>query len=407
MDSKDNLIRLNDKNLLTPNNPIIPVIYGDGIGPEITQCAIEVINAAVLKSYHKVKKVSWLKLPAGEEAEKKYGDRFPKITERSLLKYRFMLKGPLETPVGKGFRSINVHIRLLLDLYANIRPVKYINGLDSPLKDPKKVDMVIFRENTDDLYTGIEWRYDSKDAAAVRKFLNYKMNVSISGDSGIGIKPMSMEKTKRIARLAIKYAIANRRKVITIMHKGNIMKFTEGAFREWAYQVAIEEFRKYIVTEEEVNQKYNGRLPDGKILVNDRIADNMFQQIITRPGSYDLILAPNLNGDYISDAAGALIGNIGVLGGANIGDFGGVFEAVHGTAKKYAGKDVANPMGIIKAGELLLTHIGWDDAAGVISRSVNKMIKERKVTNDIAKFMKVKPLGTKEFTENLLDIIGK
>lgn len=397
-------ITFNKGKWIVPDKPIILYIEGDGIGPEITQAAIKVINAAVEKAYGSKKEIKWMEVYAGEKAEKLTGNRFPQETQDMLLKYRVVLKGPLETPIGKGWKSVNVAIRLMLDLYANIRPVKYIPGLESPLKNPEKVDMIIFRENTDDLYRGIEYPYDSEEAKKIRNFLKEQLKVEIEDDTGIGVKVISKFKTQRITRLTINYAIANGRRKITIMHKGNVMKYTEGAFREWAYEVALKEYRDYIVTEEEINR---GVKSDGKVVINDRIADNMFQQIITRPDEYDIILAPNVNGDYISDAAGALIGNIGMLGGANIGDDGGMFEAIHGTAPKYAGKNVANPTGIIKGGELMLRFMGWDKAADLIEISINEAIKRKQVTQDLARFMDVKPLGTKEFANALIEIINQ
>lgn len=387
---------------ITPNKPVILYIEGDGIGPEITNAAIKVINKAVERAYKSSREIKWLEVYAGEKAQRLTGDRFPKETQEMLQKYRVVLKGPLETLIGKGWKSVNVAIRLMLDLYANIRPVKYIPGLESPLKSPEKVDMIIFRENTDDLYRGIEYPYNSEEAKKIREFLRKELNVEVEDDTGIGIKVMSKYKTQRITRLAIQYAIEHKRKKITIMHKGNVMKYTEGAFREWAYEVALNEYRDFIVTEEEISQ---GKPSDGKIIMNDRIADNMFQQIIIRPEEYDIILAPNVNGDYISDAAGALIGNIGMLGGANIGDEGGMFEAIHGTAPKYAGKNIANPTGIIKSGELMLRWMGWNEAADLIEKAINTAIKEKKVTNDIARFMGVQPLGTKEYANELTAII--
>ncbi|MEJ2778427.1 NADP-dependent isocitrate dehydrogenase [Stygiolobus sp. RP850M] len=397
-------ITFNKGKWIVPDKPIILYIEGDGIGPEITQAAIKVINAAVEKAYGSKKEIKWMEVYAGEKAEKLTGNRFPQETQDMLLKYRVVLKGPLETPIGKGWKSVNVAIRLMLDLYANIRPVKYIPGLESPLKNPEKVNMIIFRENTDDLYRGIEYPYNSEEAKKIRNFLKEQFKVEIEDDTGIGVKVISKFKTQRITRLAINYAITNGRKKITIMHKGNVMKYTEGAFREWAYEVALKEYRDYIVTEEEINR---GVKSDGKVVINDRIADNMFQQIITRPDEYDIILAPNVNGDYISDAAGALIGNIGMLGGANIGDDGGMFEAIHGTAPKYAGKNVANPTGIIKGGELMLRFMGWDKAADLIEISINEAIKRKQVTQDLARFMEVKPLGTKEFANALTEIINQ
>ncbi|BDR93525.1 NADP-dependent isocitrate dehydrogenase [Vulcanisaeta souniana] len=390
-----------------PNKPIILYIEGDGIGPEITNVAIKVIDKAVERAYGSSREIKWVKVYAGEEAERVYGNRFPEETINLITKYRVVLKGPLETPIGGGWRSINVAIRMLLDAYANVRPVKYMPGLESPLKHPERVDMVIVRENTDDLYRGIEWSWDSPEAAKLRKFLREELKVELEDDTGIGIKPISKYKTQRITRFALRFAVENKRRSVTIMHKGNIMKYTEGAFREWAYEVALKEFRDYIVTEEEVNKQYGGKAPSGKILVNDRIADNMFQQIITRPESYDVILAPNLNGDYISDAAGALIGDIGVLGGANVGDSGGMFEAVHGTAPKYAGKNVANPTGIIRGGELMLRFMGWREAANLIDKAITEAINQKKVTQDLARFMGVQPLGTREFGNALMEIIDQ
>lgn len=391
-------------NWKTPNNPIVLYIEGDGIGPEITSTTIAVVEKAVEKAYKSSRRIRWVKVYAGEAAERQTGSRFPKETEEAILNYKVVLKGPLETPVGEGFRSLNVHIRMILDLYANIRPVKYMQGLQSPLRNPEKVDLIVFRENTDDLYRGIEWSFDSREADELRNFLKSVLKINLEEDTGIGIKPMSKQKTQRIARLALKYAIQNKRKIVTIMHKGNIMKYTEGAFREWAYETAKKEFSGYVVTEQELQ---NRPLASGQVLVNDRIADNMFQQIITRPDSYDVILAPNLNGDYISDAAGALIGDIGVLGGANIGDAGGMFEAVHGTAPKYAGKNIANPTGIIRGAELMLKFMGWSEAADLMSAAIDESVRQKRVTQDLARYFNVKPIGTKEYGEALIEILDQ
>jgi len=386
----------------TPSRPIVLYIEGDGIGPEVTRAAMRVVDAAVEKAYGGSRTIVWRKVLAGGEAEKEKGSRFPQDTEEAILKYRVVLKGPLETPVGEGWRSLNVYIRMLLDLYANIRPVKYMNGLQSPLRNPEKVDLVIFRENTDDIYRGIEWRYDSQEAKKLRDILRGDFGVDLEDDTGIGIKPMGKRKTQRIARLAIRYALDNHRRSVTIMHKGNIMKFTEGAFREWVYEVAKNEFGDKIVTEESLAGQ---PAPPGKLLINDRIADNMFQQIITRPENYDVILAPNLNGDYISDAAGALIGDIGVLGGANIGDSGGMFEAVHGTAPKYAGKNIANPTGMIRGAQLMLEFMGWVEASKLIEVAINRSVSDKKVTQDLARYFGVAPLGTKEYADALTKYI--
>ncbi|BBG25495.1 Isocitrate dehydrogenase [Sulfuracidifex tepidarius] len=381
-----------------PSNPTILYIEGDGIGPEITRAAIKVINTAVKRAYSGSREIEWKEVLAGEKAFKEKGDRFPQETKDNIEEYRVVLKGPLETLIGKGWKSINVAIRLMLDLYANIRPVKYINGIESPLKNAEKVDMMIFRENTDDLYRGIEYTYNSSEAKMIRDFLKEKLNVEIEDDTGIGIKVISKAKTQRITRLATKYAIEKKRKKITIMHKGNVMKYTEGAFREWAYETILSEFRESVVTEDEINRGVKG---EGKVIINDRIADNMFQQIILRPDEYDVILAPNVNGDYISDAAGALVGNIGMLGGANIGDNGGMFEAIHGTAPKYAGKNMANPTGIIRGGELMLNFMGWYEASNLIEKAIEKAIEKKKVTQDIARFMNVVPLSTSDFADVL------
>jgi len=399
-------IRFENGKWIAPKRPIILYIEGDGIGPEITNAAIKVINTAVQKAYGSDREIRWMEVYAGEKGEKLTGNRFPEETQKMLLKYRVVLKGPLETPIGKGWKSVNVAIRMMLDLYANIRPVKYVPGIESPIKNPEAVDMIIFRENTDDLYRGIEYPFDSEQAKKIRKFLKEELRVELEEDTGIGIKVMSRFKTQRITRMAIKYAIEHGRRKITIMHKGNVLKYTEGAFREWAYETALKEFRDYVVTEEEVNTVYGGKVPENKIVLNDRVADNMFQQIITRPAEYDIILAPNLNGDYISDAAGALVGNIGMLGGANVGDSGGMFEAIHGTAPKYAGKNVANPTGIIKGGELMLRFMGWNEAADLIERAIAEAIRQKKVTQDIARFMNVPALTTTEYTQTLVDIIN-
>ncbi len=379
----------------------IAYIKGDGIGPEVVESSMSVVNAAVKKSSGIIE---WVEAKAGSEAEKEYGDRLPEECINTIKDCKVAIKGPIETPVGKGFKSINVRLRLLFDLYANIRPVKYVQGISSPIVNPERVNMVIFRENTDDLYRGIEWKSDSAEAGKVRDFLNSNFNSGIENDAGIGIKVISRAKTERITRMALKYAINHNRRSITIMHKGNIMKYTEGAFREWAYSVAQNEFRDRIVTESDIA---SGKSASGKILFNDRIADNMFQQIITRPEEYDIILAPNLNGDYISDAAGALIGNIGVLGGANIGDEYAVFEAVHGTAPKYAGKNTANPMGMMKACSLMLEHIGMGDAASLMDNAISAVLEKKIATKDIARYMGTEPAGTREFSDAVIEKINR
>ncbi len=376
---------------IVPEKPVILYSNGDGIGPEIMNATRKVVDAA---TGIEKKSISWKEVLLGDSAEELKGDRFPEESIKAINDYRVLLKAPLNTPVGKGFKSINVRIRMLLDLYANIRPVKFMPGLESPLKNPEKVNLTIFRENTDDLYLGYEWSYDTEEAKKIRNFLKNEFNIDISDDSGIGIKPMSRYKTQRITRLAIKYAMDNNLKKITIMHKGNVMKYTEGAFREWAYETALNEFSDYVSQND-----------SNKIIINDIIADNMFQQIITRPDEYQVILAPNVDGDYISDAAGALIGNIGTLGGANIGDNGAMFEAVHGTAPKYAGKNIADPLGLIRGAQLMLKYMGWNNAVNAIERAIQASISEKKVTNDLARFFGVEPLGTTEYGDYLVDKI--
>ncbi len=388
-----------------PNKPIILYILGDGIGPEIVSVAIEVANKAVELAYGSSRQIKWLEVYAGEKAEKLVGNRLPQETIEALQRYRVVLKGPLETPVGGGWRSINVAIRLLLDTYANVRPVKYIQGIESPLKNPERIDWVIVRENTDDLYRGFEWQWDSPEAAKLRRFLKEELKVDVDEDCGLGVKPISRWRTQRVARFAFRFAVSNKRRSVTIMHKGNVMKYTEGAFREWAYEVALKEFRDYVVTEDEVNKLYGGKVPQGKILVNDRMADNMFAQLVTRPESYDVILAPNVNGDYISELAASLMGNVGMIGAANVGDTAVMVEAMHGTAPKYAGKNVANPTSEIRAIELLLRFMNWTEAANLLDKAITEAIKQRKVTQDIARYMGITPLGTREYGKALMEIM--
>ncbi len=399
-------IRVENGRLVVPDKPIVAYIEGDGIGPEIVTAARKVIDAAVEKAYGGRRRIVWWELYAGHKAMKIYGELLPEDTLNGIRYTLVALKGPLETPVGGGYRSLNVAIRQALDLYANIRPVFYF-GQPAPHCYAEHDNFIIFRENTEDLYAGIEWPADSPEAKKLREFLRKEFGIVIREDAGIGIKPISKFATQRLMRKALRWAIENRNRVVTIMHKGNIMKYTEGAFREWAYEVALTEFRDYVVTEEELQTKYGGKLPEGKILVNDRIADNMLQQIITRPWDYEIIVAPNVNGDYISDEANALVGGIGMAAGLNAGDFIAVAEPVHGTAPKYAGKDVANPTAEILSGVMLLKHIlGWRDAADLIINAIKRAIKEKKVTQDLARHMPgVKPLRTSEYTQVLIEYI--
>ncbi len=398
-------VTIKDGKLVVPDEPIIVYIEGDGIGPQIVTQARAVMDAAIEKAYGGRRRIVWWEAYAGEKAQKLYGELLPEDTVLAIRYTVLALKGPLTTPVGTGFRSLNVALRKKLDLYANIRPVQYF-GQPAPHCHADKVDFVIFRENTEDLYAGIEWTYDSPEAEKLRKFLKEELGVEIRPDAGIGIKPISIYGTKRLMRKAMKYAIEYGRSPVTIMHKGNIMKYTEGAFRNWAYEVATEEFREYVVTEQELWEQYNGELPEGKILVNDRIADNMLQQIITRPWDYDIIVAPNVNGDYISDEANALVGGIGMAAGMNAGDYMALAEPVHGTAPKYAGKDVANPTAEILSGCLLLEYMGWKEASALIKDAIRKAIAEKKVTQDLARHMPgVQPLKASEYTQVLIDHI--
>ncbi len=398
------LIKIEQGVWKVPSRPIIAYIEGDGIGPEVVKPTIEIVNEAVQLCYGSSREIKWVKLYAGDEAEKLYGTRLPDETIKMLEKIRVLLKGPLYTPPGGGWRSINVYLRQYFDLYANIRPVKYFEGLPSPLRNPQGIDMVIFRENTDDLYVGIEWPWNSEEAKKVREFLKKEFNIEIPEDSGIGIKPMSRYKTIRIARLAIRYAINTGRKFVTVVHKGNIMKYTEGAFREWVYEVALTEFKDFCITEKELYEKYGGNAPEGKIVVNDRIMDNMLQQIILNPQQFHVIICPNVNGDYLSDAAAALVGGVSVAPSANIGDTAALFEPVHGTAPDIAGKGIANPTATILSACLMLEYMGWHEAANLIRAAIQEVIRNRKVTPDLARLMGLSTyLRTEEFKREVIE----
>ena len=393
-------IEYRDGKLIVPDNPIIPYIEGDGIGVDVTPSAIRVLNATAEKIG---KEIVWFEIYAGEKAYKIYGEYLPKETLDYIREYRVALKGPLTTPVGGGYRSLNVAIRQILDLYACVRPVYYLKGVPSPLKNPENVNLVIFRETTEDVYAGIEWKAGSEEALKVIDFLEREFGVKIRRDSGIGLKPISEFATKRIVRMAIRYAIENNRKSVTFVHKGNIMKFTEGAFREWGYEVALNEFRDYVITEEELWEKYNGEIPEGKIVVKDRIADNMFQQLLTRTAEYDVIVTPNLNGDYLSDMAAGLVGGLGIAPGSNIGDGMGVFEPVHGSAPKYAGKNKVNPTAMILTGALMFEFLGWKEGSELIKRAVEMTIQQKIVTYDLHRQIGGKLVGTKEFADAVIE----
>jgi isocitrate dehydrogenase len=396
-------IRL-DGSLHVPEVPIIPYIEGDGVGPDIWRASVRVFDAAVQKSYRGKRKVHWLEVYAGEKAFQLKGEWAPEETIEAIREYKVGIKGPLTTPVGGGIRSINVLLRQRLDLYACIRPVKYIPGTPSPLKHPEKVDMVVFRENTEDVYAGIEWKEGTEEASRVRLFLEREMGKKIREDSGIGIKPISRYGTKRLVRMAMHYALSHGRKSVTLVHKGNIMKFTEGAFRDWGYEIAREEFRDKILPESELGDGKGTNLPKGKILLKDRIADAMFQQILLRPEDYDVLAMPNLNGDYMSDALAAQVGGLGMAPGGNIGDQAAVFEATHGTAPKYAGKDMINPGSLVLSGAMMFDYLGWTEVRKKIVKALEKTISKKIVTYDLARQMKgAKKVKCSEFVSAIIE----
>ncbi len=370
-----------------PPNPIIGFIEGDGVGPDLWSASRPVFEAVVEKAYAGDRKISWLKIYAGEESFRQFGSYFPEESFDLITKCGIAIKGPLTTPVGGGFRSLNVTLRRKLDLYACLRPVKYVAGTPSPMIRPQDVDMVVFRENTEDVYAGIEWKSGSDQALKVINFLETEMNVKLPLDAGIGVKPMSPFATKRLVRMAMKFAIDNGRNRVTLIHKGNIMKYTEGAFRDWGYELVREEFEDVALFEDELERNYGGKIPHGKILVNDRIADAMFQQALLRPKEYSVLAMPNLNGDYMSDALAAQVGGLGMAPGANVGDSCAVFEATHGSAPKYAGLDKVNPGSMLLSGAMMFRRMGWNEAADLIERGLSGTIQSGVVTYDLARLL--------------------
>ncbi|HDQ25971.1 MAG TPA: isocitrate dehydrogenase (NADP(+)) [bacterium] len=376
-------ITVTEDGITVPDNPYVCYIEGDGIGPDIWKASVRVFDAAVEKAYNGAKKIEWKEILAGEKAKSATGSYLPDDTISAIKEYGVAIKGPLTTPVGGGIRSLNVTLRQKLDLFACVRPVRYFQGVGSPVKEPEKLNIVIFRENTEDVYAGIEWEAGSVEARKVITFLNENFNKSIISESGIGIKPISEFGTRRLMRMALNFAVKNSKKSVTIVHKGNIMKFTEGAFSKWCYKEAEENFRDKIVKESEI---WAGASADGKIIIKDRIADAMFQQILLRPDEYDVIVTPNLNGDYLSDAAAAQVGGLGMAPGANIGKY-ALFEATHGTAPKYAGLDKVNPSSVILSGVMMLEHMGWNEAAALITAGIEKTIAQKTVTYDLARQM--------------------
>ncbi len=398
-------ITVKDEKLNVPDNPIIAFIEGDGTGPDIWNASKRVFDAAVQKAYGSKRKIAWMEIYAGEKAVNVYGKNkwLPEETVEAIKEYFIAIKGPLTTPIGGGIRSLNVAIRQMLDLYACVRPVKYYSGTPSPVKTPQRLNIIIFRENTEDVYSGIEFQSGTDEADKLIKYINRNFDKHIRIPSGIGIKPMSEFGTSRLVRKAIKYAIDHRRRSVTLVHKGNIMKFTEGSFKEWGYKVAIDEFRDHIVTEDELWKNYEGRMPMGKILIKDRIADSIFQQLLLRPREYDVLATPNLNGDYLSDAAAAQVGGLGIAPGANLSDTHAIFEATHGTAPKYAGLDKVNPGSVILSGVMMLEFMGWIEAARVLEKSMRKTIQAKIVTYDLARLMKgATEVKTSEFASAMI-----
>jgi isocitrate dehydrogenase len=438
-----------------PDNPIVPFIEGDGTGRDIWKSSVRVFNAAVEKAYKGKRRVAWYEVFAGEKAKARFDTWLPDDTVRAVREFRVAIKGPLTTPVGGGIRSLNVALRQILDLYACVRPVKYYKGVPSPVKHPERMDLVIFRENTEDVYAGIEWEQGTAEAAKLIEFLNKDMLMGgkkqVRLDSGVGIKPISVTGTKRLVRMAIQHALESGRKSVTLVHKGNIQKFTEGAFRKWGYELATEEFRDQVVTEREswildnkdknpnlsveenatltepglefateefrlaVYKEVNevlGRLSathghgawKKKLMINDRIADSIFQQVVTRADEYTVLATPNLNGDYISDACAAQVGGLGIAPGANIGDGYAIFEATHGTAPKYADKDVINPGSVILSGVMMFRFVGWNEAADLIERGMEKTIEQKKVTYDFERLMEgATKVKTSEFGNSIIE----
>jgi isocitrate dehydrogenase len=393
-------IKLRGGRISVPTDPIIPFIEGDGIGRDITKATHRVVNAAIEKAYGGKRKIHWWEIYAGDKAQEKYGELLPQDTLNAISDYKVVIKGPLTTPVGGGFRSLNVTLRQVLDLYACVRPVKYYPGVPSPVRQPEKMNVVIYRENTEDVYAGIEWKAESEQARKVISWLNENMKVNLRPDSGIGIKPVSKFASQRLVRMAIRYALLHQRKSVTLVHKGNIQKFTEGAFRDWGYELARTEFADQTITEDQTRTGNAGN----KVVIKDRIADSMFQQILTRTDEYEVIATTNLNGDYLSDACAAQVGGLGIAPGANIGDDAALFEATHGTAPKYADQDRINPGSLLLSAVMMLEFMEWQEAADSIEASFQKTIQQKKVTYDLARQMEgATELKTSEFASAIIE----
>lgn len=397
-------IEVRDRTLHVPDTPIIPYIEGDGTGPDIWRATVRVLEAAVRKAYGARRRIVWVEVFAGEKAHARFGTWLPEDTLRAFAYYTVGIKGPLTTPVGGGIRSLNVALRQMLDLYACVRPVRYFEGVPSPVRHPEQVDVVVFRENTEDIYVGYEFASGTPEARRLIEFVNREFKWKVREEAGVGLKPMSPFGTKRLVRKAIRYALDHGRRSITLVHKGNIMKYTEGAFKAWGYELAREEFGDRTITWDEVQETYGGTAPPGKLLIQDYIADVTFQHLLTRPRSFDVIATGNLNGDYLSDAVAAQVGGIGMAPGGNISDFHAVFEATHGTAPKYANQDKVNPGSLILSGVMMLEHLGWTEAANVIIKAMEATFRRKIVTYDLARLMDgAREVRTSEFATAVID----
>ncbi len=391
--------------LVVSDHPILMYIEGDGIGRDIMKASLRIWDAAVEKAYSGKRKISWMEIYSGEKAASVFnGDYMPEETFDALREYLVGIKGPLTTPVGGGFRSLNVTLRQVLDLYACIRPVRWYEGVPSPVKNPQDIDVVIFRENTEDVYAGIEFESGSPENEKLARFLRQDLGVEgFFEGAGLGIKPISEFGSKRLVRKAIQYAIEHKRKNVTLVHKGNIQKFTEGAFRKWGYEIAAAEFGEQTISWDDVEKNHGGKVPEGKILIQDTIADIMFQKMLLRPSEHDVIATPNLNGDYLSDAIAAEVGGVGIAPGANVGDAVALFEATHGTAPKYTDQDVVNPGSLLFSGVMMLEHIGWQEAADMITHAYEATIRQKIVTYDFARQMEgAKQVKTSEFATAII-----
>jgi isocitrate dehydrogenase len=391
-----------------PDTPIIPILYGDGIGMDVAPAAQKVLEAA---AHAKGRDIAWMRVYAGESAREKYDENLPEDTIKAIDEFRFAIKGPLTTPVGAGYRSLNVALRQTLDFYANVRPTYHLDGVPSPVSEPGQMDMVTFRENTEDVYAGIEWEQGTDEVKQVKEFVEEEMGFDETfhdGPVGIGVKPITEFGSKRLIRQAIEYALEHDRDSVTLVHKGNIMKFTEGQFRDWGYEVAKEEYGDEVITEDTLWEERDGEQPDDAVVVNDRIADNMLQQVLTRTDNYDVLATMNLNGDYISDACGAQIGGLGIAPGANFGNAKCLAEPVHGSAPKYAGQDKVNPTAMMLSGVLLFEYMGWNEARQLVRDAVEETISSKQVTYDLHRQLEdAEKLATSEFADAVVENIEK